>query len=103
MNTAATMPSHAARVHVGSPISPDETEAILRLCLIAALADGEKHGREREQIRRIAESTRGSRGGPHVAHGHDFPRSRQTKKLQWKHVPGYLKPVRLTTQKKNSL
>ncbi len=30
------------------------------LCLMAMVADGEKHEREREQIRRIAESFRGS-------------------------------------------
>ena len=41
-------------------LTPDETEAILTLCLMAAFADGEKHEREREQIRRIAESFRGS-------------------------------------------
>ena len=41
-------------------LTPDETEAILTLCLMAAFADGEKHEREREQIRKIAESFRGS-------------------------------------------
>jgi uncharacterized protein (DUF697 family)/tellurite resistance protein len=41
-------------------LTPAETEAILTLCLMAAFADGEKHEREREQIRRIAESFRGS-------------------------------------------
>ena len=34
--------------------------SVLTLCLMAAFADGEKHEREREQIRRIAESFRGS-------------------------------------------
>lgn len=41
-------------------LTPDETEAIFTLCLMAAFADGEKHEREREQIRKIAESFRGS-------------------------------------------
>ena len=41
-------------------LTPEETEAILTLCLMAAFADGEKHEREREQIRRIADSFRGS-------------------------------------------
>ncbi len=34
--------------------------SVLTLCLMAAFADGEKHEREREQIRKIAESFRPS-------------------------------------------
>lgn len=33
----------------------DEIRAILTLCLMASFADGEKHDREREQIRQVAE------------------------------------------------
>lgn len=37
-------------------LSPREQEAILTLCLMAAFADGAKHDREREEIRRVASS-----------------------------------------------
>lgn len=37
-------------------LNPTETEAILTLCLIASFADGEKHEREREQLKKITDS-----------------------------------------------
>jgi len=37
-------------------VTPSETQAIVTLSLMAAFADGAKHEREREEIRRIAES-----------------------------------------------
>ena len=40
-------------------MSEQEQRAILSICLMAAFADGEKDDREREQIRRIAESLSG--------------------------------------------
>ena len=36
-------------------MSPEETRAVLALSLLAAFADGEKHERERDEIRRVAE------------------------------------------------
>jgi len=36
-------------------MSPDEIRATLTVCLLAAYADGDKHDREREQIRQVAE------------------------------------------------
>jgi uncharacterized protein (DUF697 family)/tellurite resistance protein len=36
-----------------------DRKAILRICLLAAFADGEKHERERDEIRRIADSLAG--------------------------------------------
>lgn len=36
-------------------MSPEETRAVLALSLLAAFADGEKHEREREEIRRVAD------------------------------------------------
>ena len=36
-------------------MSPEETRAVLSLSLLAAFADGEKHAREREEIRRVAD------------------------------------------------
>lgn len=36
-------------------LRPEETRAVLTLCLLAAFVDGEKHEREREEIKRIAE------------------------------------------------
>jgi len=35
--------------------SPEEIRAVLSLCLLASFADGEKHQRERAEIRRVAE------------------------------------------------
>ena len=34
--------------------TPEETRAILTLCLLASFADGEKHERERDEIKRVA-------------------------------------------------
>ena len=34
---------------------PEETQAILSLCLLASFADGEKHERERDEIKRVAQ------------------------------------------------
>ena len=36
-------------------MSTEETRAILTICLLAAYADGDKHDRERDQIRQVAE------------------------------------------------
>ena len=36
-------------------MTPSETQAIVALSLLAAFADGEKHERERAEIKRIAE------------------------------------------------
>ncbi|WP_281178488.1 YcjF family protein [Thauera butanivorans] len=38
-----------------TPMTPEETRAILTVCLLAAYADGDKHDREREQIRQVAQ------------------------------------------------
>ncbi|MCT9812374.1 TerB family tellurite resistance protein [Acidovorax sp. Be4] len=40
----------------------DEIRATLILCLLASFADGEKHDREREQIRQVAEGLAGEQG-----------------------------------------
>lgn len=40
-------------------LSTAEAEAILTLCLMASFADGEKHERERQQIKRLAETVGG--------------------------------------------
>jgi len=37
-------------------LSPEETRAILTLCLLASFADGEKHERERDEIKRVAQN-----------------------------------------------
>lgn len=44
---------------------PSETNAIVKLSLLAAFADGDKHEREREEIKRIAEGLAGD-GGLHL-------------------------------------
>ena len=36
-------------------MTQEEIRATVTLCLLAAFADGEKHDREREQIRQVAE------------------------------------------------
>ena len=41
-------------------MTSDEIRATLTVCLLAAFADGEKHDREREQIRRVAEGLGGN-------------------------------------------
>jgi len=48
-------------------MNPDQQQAILTIALLAAFADGSKHDREREEIRRIAESFSGSAGGPDLS------------------------------------
>lgn len=45
-------------------MNPEQQRAILTLTLFAAFADGEKHAREREEIRRIAESLANQAGTP---------------------------------------
>ena len=37
-------------------MTPEETRAILTLCLLASFADGEKHERERDEIKRVAQN-----------------------------------------------
>lgn len=37
-------------------LTPIETESILTLCLMASFADGDKHERERQQVKKISES-----------------------------------------------
>lgn len=44
-------------------MKPEEQSALLAIVLHAALADGNKHDRERDEIRRIAESVSGEAGG----------------------------------------
>ena len=43
-------------------MNPEQQKAILAIALHAAFADGAKHDREREEIRRIAESLGGEAG-----------------------------------------
>jgi uncharacterized protein (DUF697 family)/tellurite resistance protein len=45
-------------------MNPEQQRAILTLALFAAFADGEKHAREREEIRRIADSLANEAGTP---------------------------------------
>ena len=40
-------------------MTAEEIRATLTICLLASFADGEKHDREREQIRQVAESLAG--------------------------------------------
>ena len=40
-------------------MTADEIRATLTICLLASFADGEKHDREREQIRQVAEGLAG--------------------------------------------
>jgi hypothetical protein len=44
--------------YLGTPTSED-IRATLTICLLASFADGEKHDREREQIRQVAEGLAG--------------------------------------------
>ncbi|MDP1904481.1 MAG: DUF533 domain-containing protein [Pseudomonadota bacterium] len=48
-------------------MNPEQQRAILAIALYAAFADGAKHDREREEIRRIAESLAGDAGAPDLA------------------------------------
>jgi len=45
-------------------MNPEQQRAILTLALFAAFADGEKHAREREEIRRIADALAADAGAP---------------------------------------
>lgn len=45
-------------------MNPEQQKSILAIALFAAFADGAKHDREREEIRRIAESLGGEAGAP---------------------------------------
>ena len=44
-------------------MNPEQQKSILAIALFAAFADGSKHDREREEIRRIAESLTTDAGG----------------------------------------
>ena len=48
-------------------MSPEQQKSILAIALFAAFADGAKHDREREEIRRIAESLGSEAGAPDLA------------------------------------
>ena len=48
-------------------MNPEQQKSILAIALFAAFADGAKHDREREEIRRIAESLGGDAGVPDLA------------------------------------
>lgn len=48
-------------------MTPEQQRAVLSLALLAAFADGEKHDREREEIRRIAEALANETGAPDLA------------------------------------
>ena len=48
-------------------MNPEQQKSILAIALFAAFADGAKHDREREKIRRIAESLGGEAGAPDLA------------------------------------
>jgi uncharacterized protein (DUF697 family)/tellurite resistance protein len=48
-------------------MNPEQQRALLAIALFAAFADGEKHDREREEIRRIADSLAGEAGAPDLA------------------------------------
>ncbi|MCU0843228.1 MAG: DUF533 domain-containing protein [Thiobacillaceae bacterium] len=48
-------------------MNPEQQRAFLAIALFAAFADGDKHDRERDEIRRIAESLAGEAGAPDLA------------------------------------
>jgi uncharacterized protein (DUF697 family)/tellurite resistance protein len=48
-------------------MNPEQQRSIVAIALFAAFADGAKHDREREEIRRIAESLGGEAGAPDLA------------------------------------
>ena len=48
-------------------MNPEQQRSILAIALFAAFADGAKHDREREEIRRIAESLGNEAGAPDLA------------------------------------
>ncbi|WP_225782072.1 YcjF family protein [Xenophilus sp. Marseille-Q4582] len=47
-------------------MSPQDSRSIVTLCLMAAFVDGQKHDREREEVRRIAESLAQAAGDIHL-------------------------------------
>lgn len=60
-------------------MNPEQQHAILTLVLFAAFADGEKHAREREEIRRIAESLADGAGMPDLMRLHQDVLLRRTR------------------------
>ncbi len=48
-------------------MNPEQQKSILAIALHAAFADAAKHDREREQIRRIADSLAAEAGAPDLA------------------------------------
>lgn len=48
-------------------MNPEQQRAFLAIALFAAFADGEKHDRERDEIRRIADALAGEAGAPDLA------------------------------------
>ena len=48
-------------------MNPEQQKSILAIALFAAFADGAKHDREREDIRRIADSLTSDAGAPDLA------------------------------------
>lgn len=48
-------------------MNPEQQRALLAITLFAAFADGEKHDRERDEIRRIADSLASEAGAPDLA------------------------------------
>ena len=48
-------------------MNPEQQKSILAIALFAAFADGAKHDREREEIRRIAESLATDASAPDLA------------------------------------
>ena len=51
----------------GEPMNAREQEAVLTIALLAAFADGAKDDREREEIKRIADSLTGEAGAPQLS------------------------------------
>ena len=44
-------------------MNPEQQKSVLAIALYAAFADGARHDRERDEIRRIAEALSGEAGG----------------------------------------
>src|ERR1044072_2463224 len=68
---ASTVDRHACLVFTvvlfgAQPMTTSEQQAILSIALLAGFADG-ANDREREEIRRIAESLAGENGGQHLS------------------------------------
>ena len=59
-------------------MNPEQQRAILTLVLYAAFADGDKHARERDEIRRIAESLADEAGAPDLMQLHQDVLLRRT-------------------------